>query len=68
MCRSIKQLRLTDREVTDVEVMEAARQYVRKVSGFRKPSKANEAAFEQAIADIAEVTQALLDSLVVKAN
>ena len=54
--------------VTDVEVMEAARQYVRKVSGFRKPSKANEAAFEQAIADIAEVTQALLDSLVVKSG
>ncbi len=68
MCRSIKQLRLAEREVTDVEVMEAARQYVRKVSGFRKPSKANEGAFEQAIADIAEVTQALLDSLVVKSS
>ena len=66
MCRSIKKLRFVDREVTDVEVMEAARQYVRKVSGFRKPSQVNEAAFEQAIADIATVTQTLLDSLIVR--
>ncbi len=66
MCRSIKKLRFADREVTDEEVAEAARQYVRKVSGFRAPSKANEAAFEQAIVDIATATQTLLDSLVVK--
>lgn len=66
MCRSIKKLRFTDRDVTDVEVAEAARQYVRKVSGFRQPSQANEAVFEQAIADIAVATQTLLDSLVVR--
>ena len=66
MCRSIKKLRFEDRLVTAVEIEEAALQYVRKVSGFRKPSKANEAVFEEAIQEIAEATQKLLDGLVVR--
>lgn len=66
MCRSIKKLRFDDREVTAVEVEEAALQYVRKVSGFRMPSQANEAVFDEAIQEIAVATQKLLDSLVVR--
>ena len=66
MCRSIKKLRFDDRQVTVVEVEEAALQYVRKVSGFRKPSQANEAAFNEAIDEIAQATQKLLDSLVIR--
>ncbi len=66
MCRSIKKLRFDDRQVTAVEVEEAALQYVRKVSGFRKPSQANEAAFNEAIDEIAQATQKLLDALVVR--
>ncbi|MBM3123981.1 MAG: DUF2277 domain-containing protein [Chloroflexi bacterium] len=60
MCRSIKPLRLPDRPATDEEIREAALQYVRKVSGYRRPSKANEAAFENAIDEIAEATNRML--------
>ena len=63
MCRSIKQLRLPDSEPTSAEIEAAALQFVRKVSGYRKPSKANQAVFEQAIADIALATQQLLSNL-----
>ena len=66
MCRSIKKLRFDEREVTAVEVEEAALQYVRKVSGFRKPSQKNEAAFDEAIQEIAQATQKLLDALVIR--
>ena len=66
MCRSIKKLRFDDREVTAVEVEEAALQYVRKVSGFRKPSQKNEAVFDEAVQEIAEATQKLLDALIVR--
>lgn len=66
MCRSIKQLRRVDEPVTDVELEAAALQFVRKVSGFRKPSKANETAFNDAVAEIAAVTRKLLDDLVVR--
>ena len=45
MCRSIKQLRGTDHRATETEITEAALQYVRKVSGYRKPSRSNQAAF-----------------------
>jgi hypothetical protein len=63
MCRSIKQLRGSEIDPTNQEIQEAALQFVRKVSGYRKPSKANEAAFNQAVIDIAASTQELLSSL-----
>ncbi len=66
MCRSIKTLRGTD--PTDDEVQAAALQFVRKVSGFRVPSRVNEAAFNEAVADITEIASHLLDSLVVPAR
>ena len=63
MCRSIKQLRLPDRSPTDTEIEEAARQFVRKVSGYRIPSRANEATFNRAVTEIATATQRMLDDL-----
>lgn len=63
MCRSIKQLRQPDRPPTDDEIQAAALQFVRKVSGYRKPSRANEAAFSQAVADVAAATRHLLHQL-----
>ncbi len=66
MCRSIKPLRNMDHPVTEQEIQEAALQYVRKVSGYRKPSKANEEAFQQAINEVAETTRKMLEILVNK--
>lgn len=63
MCRSIKPLRNMDRPVTEQEIYEAALQYVRKVSGYRKPSKVNEEAFNKAIEEIAESTRRMLGDL-----
>jgi hypothetical protein len=63
MCRSIKQLRRPDIPVSDQEMYEAALQYVRKISGYRKPSRANSAAFDAAVLEIAASTRHLLDSL-----
>ena len=63
MCRSIKQLRNADIPATDEEIQAAALQFIRKVSGYRKPSKANEDAFERAVNDVAEVTHRLLEEL-----
>jgi hypothetical protein len=63
MCRSIKQLRNSEIPATDEEIHAAALQFVRKVSGYRKPSKANEEAFEKAVNDVAGVTHKLLDEL-----
>ena len=63
MCRNIKQLRMPDRLPSDEEIRDAALQYVRKVSGYRVPSRVNLAAFNQAVADIAASTRALLDNL-----
>jgi len=63
MCRSIKPLRLPDRPATEQEIREAALQYVRKVSGYRKPSKINEEAFENAIWEVAEATRKMLEIL-----
>jgi len=63
MCRSIKQLRNTDISVTEEEIRAAALQFVRKVSGYRKPSKVNEEAFERAVTEVAEATQRLLNGL-----
>ena len=66
MCRSIKPLRLPDRKATEQEIAEAALQYVRKVSGYRKPSRANQDAFDAAIAEIAGATEKLLGQLQIK--
>lgn len=63
MCRSIKQLRQPTGPVSDQELYEAALQYVRKVSGYRKPSRANTAAFELAVQEIAQSTRNLLAGL-----
>jgi hypothetical protein len=63
MCRSIKQLRNSEIPATEEEVRAAALQYVRKVSGYRKPSKVNQAAFDQAVEEVTQATQRLLDHL-----
>jgi hypothetical protein len=63
MCRSIKQLRQPSGPASDQELYEAALQYVRKVSGYRKPSRANSAVFETAVLEIARSTKQLLDGL-----
>jgi len=63
MCRSIKVLRRPDTPATAPEISAAALQFVRKVSGFRKPSKSNQPAFEAAVRDIAAVTERLLGKL-----
>ena len=65
MCRSIKTLR-TEPDVTHEDVEAAALQYVRKISGYRKPSQANQAAFDAAVAEITEATSRLLDTLVTR--
>jgi hypothetical protein len=63
MCRSIKQLRNAEIPATDEEILAAALQFVRKVSGYRKPSKINEEAFERAVNSVAEITHTLLEEL-----
>jgi hypothetical protein len=63
MCRNIRILFNFDPPVTDEEIHAAALQFVRKVSGFAKPSKSNEAAFESAVGEIAAVSRKLLDAL-----
>jgi hypothetical protein len=65
MCRSIQQLRGAEPPATSAEVRDAALQYVRKISGYRVPSGQNAEAFHAAVAEIATVTQRLLDELVV---
>ena len=66
MCRSIKPLRMPDRAATNQEIEEAALQYVRKVSGYRKPSRVNQQAFEAAVAAVALATKKLLGELQTK--
>jgi len=66
MCRSIKQLRNAEIPATEEEIRAAALQFIRKVSGYRKPSRLNEEAFEQAVVEVSEATQKLLKSLAVK--
>jgi len=63
MCRNIQQLRGAEPPATDAEVRDAALQYVRKVSGYRVPSAANEAAFDAAVDAVATATRRLLDDL-----
>jgi len=63
MCRNIKTLFNFDPPATDDEIRASALQFVRKLSGFNKPSKANEDAFNRAIDDVAAIAHRLLDSL-----
>lgn len=63
MCRSIKTLRTGPVPASDEEISAAALQFVRKVSGYRKPSAANEAAFDEAVAEVAAASKQLLEAL-----
>ena len=63
MCRSIKTLRRPDVPATAEEIEAAALQFVRKVSGFRKPSRSNEAAFSAAVSEIASAVGRLLEAI-----
>ncbi len=68
MCRNIKTLFNFDPPATEEEIKAASLQFVRKLSGFNKPSKANEEAFDQAIEKVTNVARELLDSLVTNAE
>jgi hypothetical protein len=63
MCRSIKTLRTTERPATDGEIRAAALQFVRKVSGYRSPSRANAEAFDGAVDEVTEASRRLLDAV-----
>lgn len=63
MCRNIKRLRQPDRAPTDHELHDASLQFIRKISGFRAPSKVNEEAFNAAVRDVAAVARVLFQSL-----
>jgi hypothetical protein len=66
MCRNIKQLRQPERPPSDEEIRDAALQFVRKVSGYRKPSAANQVAFEEAVLRISEATRQMFEDLTVR--
>ena len=66
MCRSIKTLRSLEPPATDDDIEAAALQFVRKISGYRKPSQANQQVFDAAVADIAAISQNMLDNLVIR--
>ena len=66
MCRSIKVLRRPDQFATDEEIAAASLQFVRKISGFHKPSMANQAAFERAVKEISKASHKLLDAVATK--
>ena len=68
MCRSIKVLRNAESPATDAEIEAAALQFVRKISGYRQPSRANAAAFEEAVADVAEASRRLLSQLTARGS
>jgi hypothetical protein len=63
MCRSIKTLRRAETPASDDEIHAAALQFVRKVSGYHKPSRTNSAAFEAAVDDVQEACRRLLDAI-----
>jgi hypothetical protein len=67
MCRSIKTLRTQEEPPTAEEIEAAALQFVRKISGYRQPSRANAEVFEAAVAEVADSTRRLLDGLLVRA-
>ena len=64
MCRSIKRLRRPDGAPTDEELKAAALQFVRKISGFNRPSQANQATFDQAVEEVAQSSPRLIEGLV----
>jgi hypothetical protein len=64
MCRNIKTLFNFDPPATDEEIRAASLQFVRKLSGFQRPSQSNQAAFDQAVADVTQIARQLVDSLV----
>jgi hypothetical protein len=68
MCRNIRTLFNFDPPATDAEIRDASLQFVRKLSGFTRPSKANEAAFNRAIDEIAHAARSLVDSLTTTAE
>ncbi|MDQ3987324.1 MAG: DUF2277 domain-containing protein [Actinomycetota bacterium] len=68
MCRSIKTLRGAQPAASQEEIEAAALQFVRKVSGYRQPSRANQAAFDDAVTEISAATSRLLDSLVTRSS
>jgi len=68
MCRNIRTLFNFEPPATELEIRDAALQFVRKLSGFTVPSKANEAAFEQAVGQVADAARGLIDSLVTNAE
>ena len=68
MCRSIKTLRSLEEPATPEEIEAAALQFVRKISGYRKPSKANQKVFDRAVREITRSSEKLLDELVVRAS
>ena len=68
MCRNIKTLFNFEPPATELEIRDASLQFVRKLSGFTVPSKANEAAFERAVEDVAAAARTLIDSLVTTAE
>ena len=63
MCRSIKTLFHTDPPPTEADIYAASLQFVRKASGYRQPSKVNQAAFDQAVQEIAIITEKLMNNL-----
>jgi hypothetical protein len=63
MCRSIKRLRYADQQPTEDKLRAAALQFVRKISGFRQPSRANEVAFDAAVEDVTQAAARLLQAL-----
>ena len=65
MCRSIQTLRQPEGRVSDEEIEAAALQFVRKISGFRQPSRANQEVFDRAVAEVTEASRKLLEDLVV---
>ena len=67
MCRSIKTLRRPSETPSDEEISTAALQFIRKISGYRQPSKVNEAAFNTAVVDIARASRRMFDSLIARA-
>jgi hypothetical protein len=68
MCRNIKSLYNFDPPASEKEIQLAALQFVRKISGFREPSKVNKDTFDRGVADVARATQRLLESLVTQAH
>ena len=63
MCRNIKKLRRPDSQPSDAELQDAALQFVRKISGYRVPSHANQKTFDRAVADVARASRRMFDGL-----